>query len=338
MIALLCFFLTLLVSLFKSKSRLGAENAVLRREVIILRRKVRGRVHLTNGDRFFFVQLYQWFPSVLNIITIIRPETLVRWHRAGFRRYWRWKSRSLGGRPQVEADLRALIRRMSVDNPLWGAPRIHGELLKLGFEVAQSSVAKYMVKRPGPPSQGWRTFLRNHAPDIAAMDLFVAPTLGFDLLYAFIIVRLARRDLVWINVTPHPTADWIARQITEAFPWNEAPRYLIRDRDRVYGAAAMRRLRAMGIRDKPIAPGSPWQNGFAERLIGSIRRECVDHIVVLGETHLRRILKSYARYYNETRTHRSLDKDAPISRPVQRTGGIISHALLGGLHHHYVRV
>jgi transposase InsO family protein len=338
MIALLCFFLTLLVSPFKSKSRLGAENAALRREVIILRRKVRGRVHLTNGDRFFFVQLYRWFPSVLNIITIIRPETLVRWHRAGFRRYWRWKSRSLGGRPQVEADLRALIRRMSVDNPLWGAPRIHGELLKLGFEVAQSSVAKYMVKRPGPPSQGWRTFLRNHAPDIAAMDLFVAPTLGFDLLYAFIIVRLARRDLVWINVTPHPTADWIARQITEAFPWNEAPRYLIRDRDRVYGAAAMRRLRAMGIRDKPIAPGSPWQNGFAERLIGSIRRECVDHIVVLGETHLRRILKSYARYYNETRTHRSLDKDAPISRPVQRTGGIISHALLGGLHHHYVRV
>jgi transposase InsO family protein len=338
MIALLCFFLTLLVSPFKSKSRLGAENAALRREVIILRRKVRGRVHLTNGDRFFFVQLYRWFPSVLNIITIIRPETLVRWHRAGFRRYWRWKSRSLGGRPQVEADLRALIRRMSVDNPLWGAPRIHGELLKLGFEVAQSSVAKYMVKRPGPPSQGWRTFLRNHAPDIAAMDLFVAPTLGFDLLYAFIIVRLARRDLVWINVTPHPTADWIARQITEAFPWNEAPRYLIRDRDRVYDAAAMRRLRAMGIRDKPIAPGSPWQNGFAERLIGSIRRECVDHIVVLGETHLRRILKSYARYYNETRTHRSLDKDAPISRPVQRTGGIISHALLGGLHHHYVRV
>jgi transposase InsO family protein len=338
MIALLCFFLTLLVSPFKSKSRLGAENAALRREVIILRRKVRGRVHLTNGDRFFFVQLYRWFPSVLNIITIIRPETLVRWHRAGFRRYWRWKSRSLGGRPQVEADLRALIRRMSVDNPLWGAPRIHGELLKLGFEVAQSSVAKYMVKRPGPPSQGWRTFLRNHAPDIAAMDLFVAPTLGFDLLYAFVIVRLARRDLVWINVTPHPTADWIARQITEAFPWNEAPRYLIRDLDRVYDAAAMRRLRAMGIRDKPIAPGSPWQNGFAERLIGSIRRECVDHIVVLGETHLRRILKSYARYYNETRTHRSLDKDAPISRPVQRTGGIISHALLGGLHHHYVRV
>jgi hypothetical protein len=240
MIALLCFFLTLLVSPFKSKSRLKAENVALRRQLIILRRKVRGRVHLTNGDRLFFVQLYRWFPSVLNTITIIRPETLVRWHRAGFRRYWRWKSSSLGGRPKIDPELRALIRRMSVDNPLWGAPRIHGELLKLGFEIAQSSVAKYMVKRPGPPSQGWRTFLRNHAPDIAAMDLFVAPTIGFDLLYAFIIVRLARRDLVWINVTRHPTADWIARQITEAFPWAEAPRHLIRDRDQVYGAAATR--------------------------------------------------------------------------------------------------
>jgi transposase InsO family protein len=338
MIALLCFFLTLFASPFKSKSRLEAENAVLRRQLIILRRKLRGRVHLTNGDRLFLVQLYRWFPSVLKTITIIRPETLVRWHRARFRQYWRWKSRSLGGRPQVDAELRALIRRMSVDNPLWGAPRIHGELLKLGFEVAQSSVAKYMVKQSGPPSQGWRTFLHNHGPDMAAMDLFVAPTIGFNLLYAFIIVRLARRDLVWVNVTPHPTADWIARQITEAFPWNEAPRYLIRDRDCVYGAVVRHRLRAMGIRDKPIAAGSPWQNGFAERLIGSIRRECVDHVIALGEAHLRGILQAYARYYNGLRTHRSLDKDAPFSRSVQRIGRIRSHALLGGLHHHYMRV
>ena len=288
MIALLCFFMTLFASPFKSKGRLEAENAALRHQLIVLRRRVRGRAQLTNGDRLFLVQLYRWFPSVLKAITIIRPETVVRWHRAGFRRYWRWKSRSLGGRPKIAADLRALIRRMSAENPLWGAPRIHGELLKLGFEVGQSSVAKYMVKRCGPPSQGWRTFLRNHAPDIAAMDLFVVPTIGFDLLYVLVIVRLARRDLVWINVTSHPTAEWIARQITEAFPWNEAPRYLIRDRDQIYGAAATRQLRTMGIRDKPIAPGSPWQNGFAERLIGSIRRECVDHIVVLGETHLRR--------------------------------------------------
>jgi transposase InsO family protein len=338
MIALLWFLLTLFASPLKSKSRLEAENAALRYQLIVLRRKVEGRVRLTNGDRLFFIQLYRWFPSVLKVITVIRPETLVRWHRAGFRRYWCWKSRPFGGRPQISAELRALIRRMSIENPLWGAPRIHGELLKLGFEVAQSSVAKYMVKRGGPPGQGWRTFLRNHAPDIAAMDLFVVPTIGFSLLYAFVIVRLDRRDLVWTNVTTNPTAEWIARQLTEAFPWSTAPRYLVRDRDRIYGSIVPRRLRAMGIRDKPIAPASPWQNGFAERLIGSIRRECVDHIVVLGEAHLRRILESYARYYNDIRTHRSLDKDAPAFRPIQRIGNIASHAILGGLHHHYVRV
>ena len=227
---------------------------------------------------------------------------------------------------------------MSIENPLWGAPRIHGELLKLGLDVAQSSVAKYMVKRRGPPSQRWRTFLRNHAPDIAAMDLFVVPTIGFDLLYAFVIVRLDRRDLVWINVTANPTDEWIARQLTEAFPWGEAPRYLIRDRDQIYGSIVTSRIRAMGIRDKPTAPASPWQNGFAERLIGSIRRECVDYFIVLSEAHLRRILRTYAGYYNDIRKHRSLDKDAPVSRAVQQTGIISSRPILGGLHHHYVRV
>jgi transposase InsO family protein len=180
--------------------------------------------------------------------------------------------------------------------------------------------------------------LRNHAPDIAAMDLFVVPTIGFDLLYAFVIVRLDRRDRVWINVTANPTAEWVARQITEAFPWDEAPHYLIRDRDRIYGSVVTRRLRAMGIRDKPTAPASPWQNGFVERLIGPIRRECVDHIIVLGKMHLRRVLKSYADYYNSVRTHRSLNRDAPVSRPVQQIGVINSRAILGGLHHHYARV
>ncbi len=201
MIGLFYFALAALASPFKSKLRLEAENAVLRHQLIALRRRRRGRVRLTNHDRWFLIQLYRWFPSILQVLTIIRPETLVRWHRAGFRCYWRWKSRPLGERPQIDTELRALIRRMSMENPLWGAPRIHGELLKLGFEVAQSSVAKYMVKRRGPPSRGWRTFLRNHAPDIAAMDLFVVPTIGFDLLYAFVIVWLARRDPVWINVS-----------------------------------------------------------------------------------------------------------------------------------------
>ena len=225
MIGLLLFVLAILASPIKSKGRLEAENVVLRHQLIVLRRKLGGRVRLTNNDRWFFIQMYRWFPSILQVLTIIRPETLVRWHRAGFRHYWRWKSRSLGGRPQIEAKLRALIQQMSMENPLWGAPRIHGELLKLGFEVAQSSVAKYMVKRRRPPSQGWRAFLHNHAPDVAAMDLFIVPTIGFELLYAFVIVRLDRRDLVWINVTTNPTAEWVARQITEAFPWNEATRY-----------------------------------------------------------------------------------------------------------------
>src|ERR1700680_874304 len=337
MIGLLCFVLAVLASPLKSKLRLEAENAVLRHQLIILRRRPHGRVRLTNHDRWFFIQLYRWFPAILKVLTIVRPETLVRGHRAGFRRYWRWKSRPRGGRPLIDTEMRVLIRRMSLENPLWGAPRIHGELLKLGFEVAQSSVAKYMVKRRRPPSPGWRTFLRYHEPDSAAMDLFVVPTVGFDLLYAFVLVRLGRRDLVWINVTVNPTAEWIARQITEAFPWNEAPRYIIRDRDRIYGSVVRRRLRAMGIRDRPTAPASPWQNGFVERLIGSIRREGLDRGVVWGEMHLRRVLKSYADYYNCVRTHRSLNKDAPVTRQIQRIGSIKSHAILGGLHHHYAR-
>src|SRR5262245_51153763 len=223
MITLIRFLLALLTAPFKSRSRLEAENAALRHQLAVLRRKVRGRIELANGDRLFLIQLYRWFPSVLHAITIIQPETLVRWHRAGFRRYWRWKvplpGRAASDRGGLAGADPADERRKSA----MGAPRIHGELLKLGFEVAQSSVARYMVKRAGPPSQGWSTFLRNHAPSIAAMDLFVVPTIGFGLLCAFVIVRLGRRDLVWVNVTANPTAEWIARQITEAFPWDEAP-------------------------------------------------------------------------------------------------------------------
>jgi transposase InsO family protein len=337
MIALIRLLLVLLVTPLRSKLALEVENAALRQQMIVLRRKLRGRVRLSNADRLFFIWLYRLFPAVISAMLIIRPDTLVRWHRAGFRHYWRWKSRGRIGRPRIDHELRALIRRISAENPLWGAPRIHGELLKLGFEVAQSTVAKYMVKRPAPPSQTWGTFLRNHAPDIAAIDLFVVPTITFGLLYGLVVIRIARRNLVWVNVTAHPTAEWIARQLTEAFPWQEAPRHLVRDRDAVYGGVFLNRLGTMGIRDHPTAPRSPWQNAYAERLIGSIRRECLDRIVVTGEAHLRRILRRYADYYNQARTHRSLSKDCPVHRPIQTKGAISSSPVLGGLHHIYAR-
>ena len=271
-------------------------------------------------------------------MVIVKPETVVRWHRAGFRAWWRWKSGSRGGRPKIDAAICCLVREVSRDNPLWGAPRIHGELLKLGFDIAQSTVAKYMIRRHGSPSQGWGTFLRNHVPEIAAVDLFVVPTVGFKLLYAIVILRLGRRRVVWFNTTVNPTAAWVARQITEAFPWDEAPAYLIRDRDRIYGTVFIRRIRAMGIRDRPTAPRSPWQNGYVERIIGSIRRECLDHVIVRNADHLRQILDAYARYYNEIRTHLALGKDTPEPRPVQRQGHIVSVPLLGGLHHRYARI
>ena len=338
MIDLLKLILGVPTSLFKSRAELEAEILVLRQQVNVLRRRMPKRPALTNIDRLLFVWLYRWFPSTACALAIVRPETVIRWHRLGFRAYWRWRSGNRVGRPKVSAELRALIREMSQANPLWGAPRIHGELLKLGFEVAQSTVAKYMVRRRGPPSQGWKTFLLNHAPHIGAIDLFVVPTVGFKLLYGLVIIRLRRRQLVWINVTTNPTADWIARQITEAFPWEQAPRYLIRDRDASYGHPVPRRLAAMGIRDRPTAPRSPWQNGHVERLIGSIRRECLDHVVILGEAHLRRVLRAYADYYNGFRTHRALAKDVPLHRAIEHLGAITARPLLGGLHHQYYRI
>ena len=250
------------------------------------------------------------WPSLLGLARVVQPDTILRWHRAGFRTYWRCKSRSRAGRPRIERELRDLIRRMNTENPLWGAPRIHGELLKLGFDVAESTVSKYMIRPRGPPSQSWRTFLRNHAEAIAAIDLCVVPTVSFECLFAFVVVGHGRRQLLWFAVTRHPTAEWLAQQIVEAFPWTTAPAYLVRDNDRAYGQASRRRVRAMGIRDRPILPRSPWQNPYAERLIGTLRRDCLDHALIFGARHLRRILISYSRYYNETRTHLSLDKDS----------------------------
>ena len=327
-----------LVGLFRSRAAREAEMAFLRQQLAVLKRSAPTRLRLRTADRLLFVWLYRLFPSLLGAAVIFKPETLVRWHRSGFRLYWRWKSRRRLGRPAVPVDIRDLVRTISRDNPLWGAPRIHGELQKLGIDIAQSTVAKYMPRRRGPPGPDWRTFLRNHATHIAAIDMFVVPTIRFRLLYGLVILRLERRRLVWANATANPTAEWIARQITEAFPWEEAPQYLIRDRDRSYGAAVTHRLRTMGIRDRPITPRSPWQNGHVERLRGSIGRECLDHVVVLGEGHLRHLLAEYSAYYNGARTHLALHKDTPLHRPALAVGAIASVSWLGGLHRQYVRM
>lgn len=327
----------ILTSAFKSQGRLAAENIALRHQVLVLKRRYRGRIRLRGLDRVILDWLSQLGPAIADAIIIVKLETVVRWHRAGFRTFWRLKSGSVGGRPPVNQELRNLILRMAAENPLWGAPRIHGELLKLGFELAQSTVSNYLRRRPRPRGQTWKTFIENHKDALAAIDLFVVPTIGFKLMYGIAILNLKRRELVWTNATLHPTAEWIAQQLTEAFPWGDAPRHLIRDRDTSYGTVFKRRLDSLGIRDHPTAPRSPWQNGYAERMIGSIRRECLDHTIIFGEAHLRRTLKSYAQYYNRARTHLSLAKDSPIHRPIHGLGNIIALPHLAGLHHEYAR-
>jgi transposase InsO family protein len=339
MIAIGLLFLRVLCDRFTSPRRLEAEILVLRHQLNILQqRRPHRHLHLSWVDRALFIWLYRRCPRILEAVTIVRPKTVVRWHRKGFAAYWRWKSRSPGGRPRIAQEVRDLIRRMSLENPLWGATKMHGELLKLGIRVAQSTVSIYMVPRWGRPLQTWKTFIDNHAEGIASMDLFVVPTIAFQLLYAFLVLGHKRRQLLWFAVTRNPTTEWLAHQITEAFPWNTAPKYLVRDNDRAFGAAFKARVRAMGIRDRPTSFRSPWQNGHVERLIGSIRRECTDHMIVFNEEHLRRILSKYASYYNEVRTHLVLDKDAPCRRPVERFGDIIAQPILGGLHHRYARI
>jgi hypothetical protein len=338
MIAMVFLLVGMLYDCFKSRRRLEAEILALRHQLNILQRRAPRRLHLRWADRALFIWLYRRCPRILDAITIVRPETIVRWHRMGFAAYWRWKSRPLGGRPRISKEVRDLIRRMSFENPLWGAPKIHGELLKLGIEIAQSTVSIYMVPRQDRPLQTWKTFLRNHMEGIASIDLFVVPTIAFEQLFAFLVLGHGRRRLLWIGVTRNPTAEWLARQIIEAFPWDWAPRYLIRDNDRAFGVAFKARVRAMGIRDRPISFRSPWQNGYVERLIGSVRRECTDHLIVFNAEHLRRILAKYATYYNKVRTHVSLGKDAPYTRPIQRFGDIVAHPILGGLHHRYARI
>jgi transposase InsO family protein len=338
MLGLIKLIFCLVFDLFRSRATLEAEILVLRQQIIVLRRGRVGRLPFSPSDRLVLGWVCGLFPNTCDALAIIRPETVMRWHRAGFRSYWRWKSRRRPGRPAVSDELRQLIREMSIANPLWGAPRIHGELLKIGIDVGQTSVAKYMVRRRGPPSQGWKTFVLNHADGIAAMDLFVVPTVSFQLLYGLLIMGHSRRRILWLGVTAHPTAEWLANQLTQAFGWERPLNYLIRDRDACYGNLFVRRVRALGIRDRPTSPRSPWQNGYAERLIGSIRRECLDHVVVFGERHLRHLLLSYVNYYNSVRTHLSLAKDSPLVRPVHAVGRIQPVPVLGGLHHQYIRI
>ena len=251
MFALLHSLTMFVIDFFKSPRRLEAENLFLRHQLSIALRRAPPRLRLRGSDRALLVWMTRRWPSLLGAAQVVQPETILRWHRAGFTAFWRSKSRKRAGRPKIDRELRDLIRRMSKENPRWGASRIHGELLMLGFEVAQSTVSKYMV-RGGSPSQGWKTFFRNHAQAIAAIDLFVVPTLTFERLFAFLVLGHDRRQLLWFEVTRHPTAEWLARQITEAFPWASAPAYLVRDNGRAYGHVFMSRVRAMGIRDRPI--------------------------------------------------------------------------------------
>jgi transposase InsO family protein len=269
---------------------------------------------------------------------LVKPDTVIRWHRKGFRLYWRWKSRG-PGRPKVAPKIRDLIREMSRANRLWGAPRIHGELLKLGIAISQAAVSKYMVRHRKPPSQTWRAFLRNHAKDIVSIDFFTVPTVTFQVLFVFLVLGNQRREILHFNVTDSPTAVWTGQQIVEAFPWDTARRYLMRDRDGAFGVEFTRRVTSIGIRQVLISPRSPWQSPYVERVIGSIRRECLDHVIVLGEKHLLRVLREYIRYYHGSRTHLGLAKDCPRSRPVEppHLGEIRVEPMVGGLHHRYFR-
>lgn len=315
------------------------EILVLRHQLTVYQRsKVKPRIKPV--DRFFWAWLSRFWSGWQDALVFVKPRTIVAWQRKRFRDHWaRISGRKKPGRPWTAAETRQLIRNISKANPAWGSPRIQGELQKLGIAVAKSTVEKYLLQRRKPPSPTWRAFLHNHVRDLVSMDFFVVPTVRFKVLFVFIVLAHQRRRVVHFGVTQHPTAEWTAQQIVNAFPWEEAPRYLLRDRDGVYGAHFRERIRHMGIHEVIIAPRSPWQNAFAERLIGSIRRECLDHVIVLNEEHLRRILRRYLAHYHSWRTHLSLDMDCPESRAVHppEAGEVIEIPEVGGLHHHYER-
>ena len=335
---MLKFAAIILLSAFRSRRSMALEIVALRHQLDVLQRNAK-RPRLKPSDRALWAVLCHILPNWPRHLTIVQPDTVVGWHRSGWRLYWRWRSHSVRGRPKVSTEVRALIRKMSSENRLWGAPRIHGELLKLGYHVCETMIAKYMVRRPGPSAQTWRTFIQNHMSEIGAIDFFTVHTATFKTLYVFVILSLERRQVIHFNVTTYPKAEWTSLQLTQAFPFDTAPRYLIRDRDGIYGQKVVDTIKNLGIKQVVISRQSPWQNGYCERVIGSIRRDCLDHIIVLSDRHLRRVLKEYFAYYHESRTHLGLAKDAPISRPVQTSdaGPMVSEPVLGGLHHRYFR-
>jgi transposase InsO family protein len=328
-------------SLFQTQRELALENLALRQQVAALIRTRGGRrLRLGVWDRAFWAMLSQAWTGWKEALAIVEPATVIRWHREGFRRFWRRRSRpGRQGRPGLDREVVSLIRLMAQANVTWGAPRIRNELAKVGIEVAVSTVAKYMPRRRKPPSPTWRAFLENHLKDLVALDFFVVPTATFGVLFGLVVLAHHRRRVVHFNVTSHPTAEWTARQVIQAFPEDTAPRFLVRDRDKIYGERFRRAIDVLGIEDVVTAARSPWQNPYAERLIGSLRRECLDHVIVLDEVHLLRILAKYFEYYNGTRCHLSLDGDAPEARNVQgpELGEVVEFPEVGGLHHRYER-
>ena len=329
-----------LADLLRSRASLQLEVLALRQQLAMVADRDRKRLSIHQSERIFWVWLYRLWPTCLQTLMIFKPDTLVRWHRKGFRLYWTWKSRRRQcGRPAIDPDVRELIRTMSRNNIGWGAPRVHGELQMLGIQVAESTVAKYMIRHRKPPSQTWRTFLENHVAELVSVDFFTVPTATFRIMYVFVILHHERREIVHFNATYHPTAEWTAQQMVEAFPFDTAPRYLIRDRDSIYSSRFCSRVKSLGIEEVLTAPRSPWQNPYVERVIGSIRRECLNHVVIFNERHLRRQLKSYTTYYHEVRTHLSLDKQSPVPRSIElpEQGKVVPIPHVGGLHHEYRR-
>jgi len=334
-------FLTRLSAFFRSRYNLGLEILALRQQLGVLKRK-HPRPRLRIQDRIFWILLRRLWPAWSNILVIVKPETVVAWHRAGFRLFWRIRSRAKNkGRPKTDAELRRLIQRMASENPTWGAPRIHGELLKLGFDVSERTVSRFL-RRLSPPDQArklWSTFLRNHREVIAAMDFFTVPTLTFRVLYCFFVIEHGRRKIVHFNVTEHPTGPWIVQQLREAFPESCPYRYAILDGDGKFGKEVTDVLTTDGMKPVRISPASPWQNGVAERWIGSCRRELLDHVIVLNDVHLRRLIRDYISYYHADRIHDSLEKDTPGMRPISskpnQSARMLSFPRVGGLHHRY---